>query len=441
MNILYIHCHDAGRYVSPYGYAVPTPHLAQFAREAMTFRQAFCAAPSCSPSRAALLTGQSAHVSGMLGLHHRGFSLTHPERHVANVLRTSGYRTLLAGIQHVQSPADAKWCYDDVLNPAVSASMVNDPMRDVRVAEAAARFLRGGPRQPFFLDCGFFFPHRPFPEIPERVDPAQLRAPEGIPDNAETRDDMAGFHAAASAMDAAFGIVWNGLLESGLLEKTLVVFTTDHGIAFPRHKCHLYDSGIGVALMIRPPGGKPVAKTTDALVSHLDFFPTLCDYAGREIPPWIEGHSLRPILEDPSARVREEIYAEVTYHAGYEPKRAIRTERYKYIRNFELSYHPMLPNIDASVTKSWMLQNGLLRGQPPAEEFYDLWADPQERVNLAGALQYGDPEGDLRERLQRWMVATGDPLLQGHVAAPAGAGFNTVDQVEPDEPTVRSNPC
>ena len=97
-NILYIHSHDTGRYVQPYGYAVPTPNIQRLAEEGVLFRQAFCASPTCSPSRACLLTGQYAHNNGMLGLAHRGFSLNDYSHHLLHTLRRVGYVSALAGV-------------------------------------------------------------------------------------------------------------------------------------------------------------------------------------------------------------------------------------------------------------------------------------------------------------------------------------------------------
>jgi arylsulfatase A-like enzyme len=96
-NILYIHSHDTGRYVQPYGHAIPTPHVQQLAEEGILFRQAFCAAPTCSASRAALLTGQYPHSNGMLGLAHRGFSLRNYHQHMVYTLDQLGYHSILIG--------------------------------------------------------------------------------------------------------------------------------------------------------------------------------------------------------------------------------------------------------------------------------------------------------------------------------------------------------
>ncbi len=97
MNILYLHTHDTGRYIQPYGYAVPTPNLMKLASEGTLVRQAFCAGPTCSPSRAAMLTGMNPHSCGMTGLAHRGFKLNDYSKHLAAFLGRQGYETVLCG--------------------------------------------------------------------------------------------------------------------------------------------------------------------------------------------------------------------------------------------------------------------------------------------------------------------------------------------------------
>ncbi|MDH7571364.1 MAG: sulfatase-like hydrolase/transferase, partial [Armatimonadota bacterium] len=113
-NLLYLHSHDTGRYIQPYGYPVPTPNLQRLAEEGFLFRQAFCANPTCSASRAALLTGQCAHSSGMTGLAHRGFSLKDYGQHLVHTLRAAGYVSTLVGVQHVARDATVIG-YDEIL--------------------------------------------------------------------------------------------------------------------------------------------------------------------------------------------------------------------------------------------------------------------------------------------------------------------------------------
>ena len=103
-NILYIHSHDTGRYVQPYGYQVPTPNIQMLADQGVLFREAFCVAPTCSGSRASLLTGQYCHNNGMMGLAHRGWSLNDYGKHWVHTLREAGYRSALIGEQHISRP-------------------------------------------------------------------------------------------------------------------------------------------------------------------------------------------------------------------------------------------------------------------------------------------------------------------------------------------------
>jgi arylsulfatase A-like enzyme len=102
-NILYLHSHDTGRYIQPYGHQVPTPNIQRLADQGMLFRDAFCAAPTCSGSRACLLTGQWAHNNGMTGLAHRGWTLDDYDHHLVHTLRETGYWSALIGEQHVST--------------------------------------------------------------------------------------------------------------------------------------------------------------------------------------------------------------------------------------------------------------------------------------------------------------------------------------------------
>ncbi len=436
MNIIYLHCHDAGRLLSPYGFAVDTPHLQAFSEESVLFRQAHCAAPTCSPSRAALLTGQTAHESGMLGLAHRGFSLRHPDRLLARLLRREhGMQAYLAGIQHVfnfreKGITDS---YDRMLASHNPGTSMNDPERDRLVAEAAVTFLneRNKEDTPFLLECGFFFPHRTFPDTDPDINPDQLQPPPKHPDQPAIREDMAGFQTAVRNMDSAFGMVWNALQQGGWTDNSLIFFTTDHGIPYPFHKCQLHDTGTGVALLMRPPGPARASQVCDALVSHLDVYPTLCDYLCIPVPEWCQGSSMRPLIEGQTTSIRKELHAEVTFHAGYEPKRCVRTNHYAYIRNYELAFHPALANVDGGLAKSWMIDQGLLPYPVAAEELYDLHADPGERRNLAGLSECEHLLEEMRERLDRWMRDTQDPLLLGPVPAPQGTTITPPDSIHP----------
>jgi N-sulfoglucosamine sulfohydrolase len=425
-NIVYLHSHDTGRYIQPYGHAVPTPNLQKLASESILFRNAFSGAPTCSPSRAALLTGQPAHTSGMLGLAHRGFTLHDYNQHLLHTLRPLGYYSALCGVQHIAR--DPKTIgYDEVI-PVKNMHCAN-------VAPAAVNFLKNSPKQPFYIEIGFQETHRPYIEPGPKEDVRYSMPPPTVPDTPETRLDIASFKATARLMDDAVGTILTQLAASGLDGNTLVISTTDHGIAFPAMKCNLTDQGWGVMLMMRGPGGFSGGKVCDAMISQLDIYPTLCEMLNLERPAWLTGKSMLPVIRGEAKEINDQVYGEVTYHAAYEPKRAIRTHRYKYIRHFGGRKTPVLPNCDDGPSKSLWLSYDW-KNQPVAEErLYDLVFDPLEHNNLAGDASLKAMLNDLRGRMDGWMKATSDPLLKGPVPLPPGAVTNDPNGTSPQERT------
>lgn len=426
MNIVYMHSHDTGRYIQPYGYPAPTPHLMKLAEEGVLFRHAYCAAPTCSPSRAALLTGMSPHSCGMLGLAHRGFALANPERHLATYLRENGFKTVLCGVQHeAKNPADLG--YTDVL-PVESGT------DDRRNAALAAEYIKACPsEQPFFLSFGMFNTHRPFPEADPDIRADYVMPPAMFYDHPGNREDMARYMTSARIMDDSIGIVLEALAQSGRSSDTLILYTTDHGIAFPHMKSQLYDTGIGVSLIMKLPGAFSRQGAVDALVSQVDVFPTICELLELDKPAWLQGVSLLPVLTGAEDQVREEIYAEVTFHAAYEPMRCIRTSRYKYIRLYEEHGRHVAANIDDGLSKTFLMEHGFLDETRAQEMLFDLYLDPVERVNLAGRPAYAGIRLSLQERLTAWMKQTDDPLLAGQVAKPPGARINKPGTLSPGE--------
>jgi len=425
-NILYIHSHDTGRYVQPYGYQVPTPNIQLLADQGVLFRKAFCAAPTCSGSRASLLTGQYCHNNGMLGLAHRGWSLNDYGEHLIHPLHEAGYHSVLIGEQHI-SKDPAVIGYHDVIE--VDSHHVDE------VAPTTIETLRSAP-QPFFLSVGFFETHRDY-AVPTSVrDTLYSLPPANLPDTARTREDMAAFKASARSLDQGIGAVLNGLHHYGLTESTLIICTTDHGLAFPGAKATLTDRGIGVLQVMRGPGGFTGGKVIDAMVSHLDIYPTICDVVGIEHPSFLQGASMMPLVRREAERIHDEIYAEVTFHAAPEAKRAVRTERWKYIRRFDDYEHPVLSNCDDSLSKDVLLENGWGDEIVPQEQLFDLVFDPNEIRNVASDEANSAVLAELRGRLEAWMRDTDDPLLDGPVAPPPGAILNEQHQVSCREPQV-----
>ena len=425
-NILYLHSHDTGRYIQPYGCGVPTPNLQKLADEGMLFRRAFDAAPTCSPSRAALLTGECPHNNGMLGLAHRGFSLNDYRHHMLHWLRPHGYRSTLIGVQHIAKEA-AVIGYDEIV-----------PTKGVHVAQvapAAVRFLQQRPKEPFFLTVGFFETHREFHAPGPQEDTRFTDPPGPVPDTPPTRQDMAAFHASARVLDDGVGAVLRALDAAGLADNTLVISTTDHGIAFPAMKCNLTVHGTSVYLILSGPGGFGGGKVCDAMISQMDLYPTVCDLLNIEKPSWLQGKSLMPLVRGHTRQLHDEIFAEVNYHASYEPKRAARSNRFNYIRHFGDRQHPVLPNCDDGLSKDVWLKNGWREHLVPRELLFDSLFDPNETRNLVADPAYAASLAEMRGRLDNWMKRTNDPLLHGPVKAPHGAVVNDPDQTSPKEKT------
>jgi N-sulfoglucosamine sulfohydrolase len=141
-----------------------------------------------------------------------------------------------------------------------------------------------------------------------------------------------------------------------------------------------------------------------------------------------------PLVRRETAQVREQLFAELTYHAAYDPMRAIRTRRHKLIRHFGDRLEPVLPNIDDSPSKDLLVAAGWGRQPRPRVELYDLLMDPGEMRNLAGRAPHADVEAELSAALEGWMRETDDPLLDGPVAPPAGAVVNDPSGVSAVEP-------
>ena len=419
-NIVYLHSHDTGRYVQPYGRQVVTPNIQRLADQGLLFRSAFSAAPSCSPSRAALLTGRWPHCNGMNGLAHRGFALDDPAQHIVHTLKGAGYWTAMVGEQHVSTdPHDLGY---DVVAPSGS-HRVHD------VGPAAVRLIRERPGQPFFLSVGLFETHRDYFDPTSVRDALYSIPPPNLPDTPVTRHDMAAFKQSARTLDQGVGAVMGALDDEGIADDTLVIFTTDHGVPFPGAKATLSDRGIGVLLIMRGPGGFHGGRVNDALISQIDLFPTICDLVGIDPPRHLQGRSLLPHVRGETAGVNDVIFAELTYHAAYDPQRAIRTRRHKYVRRYGDRDLPVLANVDDSPTKDLLLEAGWGDLPRPREALYDLVLDPGEARNLVGDPGHADVHVALRDQLDEWMLATDDPLLQGRVEAPPSAVYNDPDDV------------
>lgn len=415
-NLVVVDCHDLGRHLACYGHpTVPSDALDAFAGDGVLFEQAYCTAPQCSPSRAALYTGRHAHHVGMLGLAHPPFDwrLRPDARHLARYLSDAGWFTAHVGVQHVIRDTPA---YVRSLGFAHHAASHTDA---ATTADAAVEVVRTAP-SPYFLNVGFLEPHRDrrgrFLDQPPRSERG-VEVPDYLPDTPEAREEMAQLQGAIAAMAEGFGRVLAAIEARGDADDTWVVFTTDHGLAMPRAKASMYDPGIGVALIMRwPARGLTGGRRSRAMVSHVDLLPTLLEGLGLAVPGGLHGRSYWPLLRGEADAHQRLVFAEKTFHTAYEPMRAVRSERHKLIANLEVD----VMNVPGDVLRSPIaprMIDEIVRERPPLE-LYDLAADPGERDNRIADPALAAVAADLKRALVEWMRATDDPLLHGPVASP-----------------------
>ncbi|MFW5830149.1 MAG: sulfatase-like hydrolase/transferase, partial [Planctomycetota bacterium] len=372
-NIIYLNSHDTGRAIGPMGYRIHTPHLQRLAEEGVLFRDCHCAAPTCSPSRAALITGEAPHCNGMLGLAHRGWGLQDHSRTIPAVLLEQGYRTAAWGMpaNHCIGPEHGE--------PEASSERMGYGDWLGWDLEQLTGFLGSDHDRPFFLSASWGLTHRAAPAgrgfgaepDHERYDPRYCAPPPLLPDDAETRADWAWFCSAATELDRQMGAVIQAVEEAGLAEQTLIIATTDHGIPFPGNKCELTASGTGVFLIMRGPGGFTGGQSIDHLVSQLDIFPSICQMLDLPAPAWLQGVPLQATLGPEGHPIHDQLQAEVTYHAAYEPKRALRTDRWLYVRRFGCRRQPVLSNRDHGASKDHWVASGWRDQVEADEELYD----------------------------------------------------------------------
>ncbi len=402
---------------------VKTPTFDRIAREGVLFRNAFAAAPSCTPSRASLLTGRPVHQleeGGNLW----GFLPSHFAVY-PDLLESAGYT--VGFTRKGWGPGDFK-AGGRTRNPA------GNPFATF------AEFYKQAPKnKPFYFWFGSQDPHRPYEEAAgarSGMKAADVHVPAFLPDTAVTRGDILDYYFEVERVDREAGEILALLENAGQLENTLVVFTSDNGMPFPRAKANLYDGGTRVPLAVRFPSSARAGRRLDDFVVLTDLAPTLLEAAGVARPAVMTGRTLMPLLAGQAQPGRDRVFLERERHAqvrrgdlGY-PARAVRTKDFLYIRNFHPERWPAgdpemyvsvgpFGDIDGGPTKDLLLQRPddpalvryftLATAKRPAEELYDLRKDPEQLENVAAKREYAGAKAALQQSLQTWMRDTRDP--------------------------------
>jgi N-sulfoglucosamine sulfohydrolase len=419
---------DSGAYGHP---TIKTPNIDRLAREGMRFDRAFVTCSSCSPSRSSIITGRYPHNTDAEELHWPlpAGQITFVER-----LKAAGYWTAAAGKWHLGGAVKDRF---DVVRPANPAAFQLPNGRDAARARMAARgsvaaqsgcdqwvpILRDRPRdRPFFLWLAALDPHRDYEEgaIPVPHRPQDVVVPPYLPDVPEVRKDLALYYDEIGRLDHHVGAVLAELDRQGVAGETLVVFLSDNGRPFPRCKTTLYDSGIRTPLIVRWPGHVQPGSRCPSLVSTIDLAPTLLRLAGLMPGPTFQGKDIAPLLTDPTAKVRNRIFAERNWHDYAARARAVRSERYKYFRNDDHE-QPLTPPAVAVRSPTFQAMRRLRLEKKltpeqlasfirprPVEELYDLQSDPDELHNLANDPESATVLKRLRTELAAWGHETDD---------------------------------
>ena len=401
-DVVVLTTHDIGRHLSCYGRrGVQSPNLDALAAGGARFDQAFCTAPQCSPSRASLATGRYPHNNGVMGLAHHGFDweLDPSVPHIARLLADQGFVAHLFGGQHVSQHPER-----------LGFTTYHEDKNGQEIASGVEKVL--GTDRRLYLEINFEETHRPYPKVADEPR-AGVEIPAYLPDGPEAMAEVAGLREGIRLMDQAAGQVLAALDRAGRAESAIVVFTTDHGVAMPRAKCTLYDPGLEITLLLRwPAGGVGGGEVRSRMVSNIDVLPTLLEAADVRVPDGVQGRSLL------AGGGRDTIFAEKTFHSYYDPMRCVRTDRHKFIRNFEAAFAVEVPADIQSGPIFRADPSRYSRDRPAVVELYDLEADPLEQRNRAGMKDVADIEKRLDAGLWRWMRETDDPLLKGPVPSP-----------------------
>jgi len=427
---------------------VKTPAFDRVAREGILFTHAFCDAPTCGPSRSAILTGQPIWQLEEAGNIHS----TLPKKFITytDVLAKAGYSVGYTGKGWSPGRLAAGGRDSNPAGQEFGKRRLKPPFRGMRNTDYAANFddflAQVNKGQPFCFWLGTSEPHRGFElGAGKRTgkDPAKVIVPKIFPDHPVVRSDILDYYVEIEHFDQMVARALKSLEKAGQLDNTIVVVTSDHGMPFPRAKASLHDQGSRVPLAIRwPEGIKNSGRVFPGPVNLSSLAPTFLEAAGLVVPDMMIASSLQDVLENKPKVARLAAFIAMERHDGCRkggkgyPSRAIRTKDYMYILNHKPDRWPAgnpdrefcaryIPfgEVDSSPTKSLLMdhkdQPGFKRfydlafAKRPAEELYHVTKDPGQVVNLAGKPEYAETQKKLAARLQEHLVRTKDPRAIG----------------------------
>jgi len=387
---------------------VETPHLDALAARGMRFDNAYLTISSCSPSRCSIITSRYPHNTGAPELH---TTLPADQFPFPLALKEAGYYTMLSGKHHMGKPVNRAF---DLVSKGKGASASGDWVE----------LLRTRPMdRPFFAWFASKDAHRDWQidETNRTYDPEEIDVPPFLYDGPKTRRDLAEYYHEVSRTDTTMGELVAELRRQGIENRTYVIYMTDNGRPFPRCKTRLYDSGIKTPFIVACPG-KIEHGVTSSLISSIDLGPTILELAGESKHPAMQGVSFVPILQNPTATVREIAFAEQNWHVFQAHQRMVRTGDFLYIRNafpdkraLSMESDPTFPAGEElwEKEKAGELeehQRDIFLSPRPEEELYRVSEDPFQLENLAGSPEHVSDLQIARDLLDRWSAETGDTV-------------------------------
>lgn len=417
---------DAGCYGND---AVRTPAIDSLAASGVVFDNMHTTTAICCPSRSALMTGLYPHTSGVFGLKPAGDTVVP----LTSRLVDAGYVCALVGKRHLAPWEAYRFEY------APTDPKQEEGGRSILAYEADVRgfFQRRrieGDTRPFFLMVNFHDPHRPFRQSFVDADAKPfdaVRIPPSIPDIAEARDEFALYYHYIERLDRGIALCLAALREAGAAENTIVVYTSDHGAAFPFAKTTQYEAGLRVPFVVSWPGRAAAGSRAPGLASFVDFAPTILDLAGVRVPAELQGESFASWLRAGAGSAPGDgaplrggcIYGSQTddiFRPSF-PMRSVRCGDWKYIYNFSDEPDAASANVTTGTTWRGMVAAAArdsalaarvaLYERRPREELFDLARDPFELANLAAEPRHRAQLEELRRKLVAQMDAIGDPFV------------------------------
>lgn len=416
---------------SPYGHdSIMTPNLQRLADEGMRFDNAFVTISSCSPSRASIITGRYPHQTDAEELH-----WPVPKEQVTFVekLKEKGYWTAAAGKWHMGDEIRDR--FDEIREVDTSGFQLpsgdtTGKFKETLEGEAQSGcadwvpMMRDRPAgKPFFLWLAALDPHRPYHSgiIPDPSRPEEIKVPPYHPDTPAVRADYQVYYDEITRLDRYVGLVMDELESQGVAENTLILFISDNGRPFPRDKTTMYDSGIRTPWLVKWPAKVPPGSVCTKLVSTVDIAKTFMRLGGIGNPgQTFEGIDFSPLLTEPEKPLRDYIYAEKNWHDFEDHVRAVRNERYKYIRNYYPDL-PQTPSADGLRSPTYVellrlrekgeltpAQEACFVAPRPEEELFDTKLDPHELNNLVEDERFAPLLRAMRAALVDWEKKTGD---------------------------------